>query len=148
MALPWLSCRPDPWMRVAIQIVSSRPPFDVHRYIENNRYMNKQQALEALSALAHETRLEAFKLMIEAAPAGIPAGEIADELDVLQNTMSTHLGILERAGLIHRDREGREIRCSADVSGMQNLLTYLLQDCCRGNDAVCAPLFEAVRCAC
>jgi ArsR family transcriptional regulator, arsenate/arsenite/antimonite-responsive transcriptional repressor len=110
--------------------------------------MTKQQALVALSALAHETRLEAFKLLIKAAPVGIPAGELADELGVLQNTMSTHLGILERAGLIHRDREGRAIRCSADVTGMQHLLTYLLQDCCQGDEAVCAPLFEAVRCAC
>lgn len=110
--------------------------------------MNRQQALEALSALAHETRLEAFKLMIRAAPAGVSAGEIADELGVLQNTMSTHLGILERAGLMHRDREGRAIRCSANVTGMQNLLTYLLKDCCQGDEVVCAPLFEAVRCAC
>jgi DNA-binding transcriptional ArsR family regulator len=110
--------------------------------------MNKQQALEALSALAHETRLDAFKLLIKRAPAGIPAGALAEELGVLQNTMSTHLGILERAGLIQRDRDGRAIRCVADVTGMQNLLTYLLQDCCQGDDVVCAPLFEAVRCAC
>ena len=109
--------------------------------------MDKQQALDSLSALAHETRLDAFRLLIKAAPAGVPAGEIADELGVLQNTMSTHLGILERAGLIRRDREGRAIRCSADVTGMQNLLTYLLQDCCQGDEAICAPLFEAVRCA-
>lgn len=110
--------------------------------------MNKPQALEALAALAHETRLDAFRLLVQAGPDGIPAGEIADALGVLQNTMSTHLSVLSRAGLIHRDREGRVIRCSADFDGMQALMTYLLQDCCRGNEAVCAPLFEAIRCAC
>lgn len=110
--------------------------------------MIKEQALEALAALAHETRLEVFRLLIQAAPQGLKAGQIAARLDVRQNTLSTHLGILERGGLIDRHREGRGIRCSANLDGMQRLLTYLLQDCCQGDESICTPLFEAVRCAC
>lgn len=121
---------------------------DEYRYFANNRYMTQNQALEALSALAHDTRLDAFRLLIKAAPSALPAGEISERLGVLQNTMSTHLGILERAGLIERHREGRAILCSADVEGMRALLTYLLDDCCQGKEAVCAPIFEALRCAC
>jgi len=110
--------------------------------------MDKPQALAALSALAHETRLDCFRLLIQAGPDGLPAGEIADRLGVLQNTLSTHLGLLARAGLVHRERSGRVIRCSADFAGMQALLAYLLEDCCRGNEAICAPLFDTLRCAC
>lgn len=110
--------------------------------------MKKPQALDALSALAHETRLDVFRLLVQAGPEGIAAGEVAEHLGVLQNTMSTHLGVLARAGLIHRERDGRVIRCSADFDGMQKLLTYLLQDCCRGNQSVCTPLFESIKCAC
>ena len=110
--------------------------------------MNKPQALDALAALAHETRLDVFRLLVQAAPEGVAAGEIADRLGVLQNTMSTHLGVLARASLIRRERDGRVIRYSADFDGMQKLLTYLLQDCCRGNQSICAPLLESVKCAC
>ena len=110
--------------------------------------MNQSQAIEALAALAHETRIETFRLLVRAAPRGVPTGEIADRLDVLQNTMSTHLAVLARAGLIDRQREGRTILCSANLDGMQSLLTYLLQDCCEGDQTICAPLFEAAKCAC
>ena len=110
--------------------------------------MDKEQALDALAALGHETRLDVFRVLIRAAPDGLQAGELAGRLGVLQNTLSTHLGILERGGLIERHREGRGIRCSARLDGMQELLTYLLQDCCQGDEAICTPLLETVRCAC
>lgn len=110
--------------------------------------MDKPQALDALGALAHETRLDAFRLLVQAGPEGVPAGEIGARLGVLQNTLSTHLAALARAGLITRERQGRVIRCCADYAGMQALLTYLLQDCCRGDQTICAPLFDAIKCAC
>ncbi len=110
--------------------------------------MKKPQALDALAALAHETRLDVFRLLVQAAPEGVAAGEIADRLGVLQNTMSTHLGVLARASLIRRERDGRVIRYRADFDGMQMLLTYLLQDCCRGTQSICAPLFESLKRAC
>jgi DNA-binding transcriptional ArsR family regulator len=110
--------------------------------------MDKAKALEALAALAHETRLEVFRLLVQAGREGLPAGEIASELGVVQNTMSTHLSVLSRAGLVRKERNGRVIRCSADFEGMQALMAYLLRDCCRGERAICAPLFKELKRAC
>ena len=108
--------------------------------------MEKKIALEALAALAHETRLDVFRSLIQAGPQGLPAGEIASMHDVVQNTMSSHLAILSRAGLITRNREGRSIRYSANYEAMQSLLMYLLEDCCRGDAQICAPIAEAMAC--
>jgi DNA-binding transcriptional ArsR family regulator len=110
--------------------------------------MEKSTAIQALSALAQETRLDVFRLLVQAGPGGLAVGEIATRLGVVQNTLSTHLSALARAGLIRRERAGRVIRCSANFAGMQELLGYLLQDCCGGNEAVCAPLFDRISCAC
>ncbi|HXF07235.1 MAG: ArsR/SmtB family transcription factor [Pseudomonadota bacterium] len=110
--------------------------------------MNETDALHALTALAHGTRLGIFRLLIRESPDGLPAGEIAARLNVLQNTLSAHLRILEQGRLIHGTREGRSIRYRADHAGMQALLTYLLADCCQGDIAICAPLMETLRCAC
>ncbi len=110
--------------------------------------MDESNALEALSALAHVTRLEVFRLLVQAGPAGLPAGEIAANLEVRQNTMSTHLGILSRAGMIKKIRDGRVIQYSANYDGMRELLLYLLEDCCRGDSAICSPIVDAITCAC
>lgn len=108
--------------------------------------MDKSKALEALSALAQETRLDVYRLLVRAGPEGLPAGEIAERLDVRQNTMSSHLGVLARAGLALRRREGREIVYAADYDGMRRMLTYLMRDCCKGEPAICAPVLDAVAC--
>ena len=109
--------------------------------------MDKQQSLEALAALSQETRLDVFRLLVKAGPAGQLAGEIARQLDVRQNTMSTNLAILTRAGLIRSHREGRSVRYCADMAGMRALLSFLMEDCCGGQSAVCQPLLEEVVCA-
>ncbi len=108
--------------------------------------MDTITAVDALSALSQETRLQAFRLLIKAGPSGLAAGEISAELDVVQNTMSTHLSALSRAGLIQRAREGRSIRYRADFDGIRDLLIYLLQDCCQGENEICVPIFDAVAC--
>ena len=108
--------------------------------------MDKANALEALSALAHETRLEVFRSLVQAGPTGLPAGEIADQHAVLQNTMSSHLAILSRARLIARSREGRTIRYRANYDTMRDLLLYLMEDCCRGESEICGPIAEAIGC--
>ena len=108
--------------------------------------MDINDALGALSALSQQSRLEAFRLLIKAGPAGLAAGEISAELDVVQNTMSTHLAALARTGLINRERDGRSIRYSADFDGIRDLLIYLLQDCCQGNQKICTPIFDALSC--
>ncbi len=109
--------------------------------------MDKTLALDALSALAQETRLDVFRLLVMAGPKGLYAGEIAERLDVRQNTMSTNLGVLARAGRVRGEREGRSIRYVADLDGMRRLLAFLMEDCCGGRPETCQPLLEELVCA-
>lgn len=108
--------------------------------------MQLPTAVEALSALAHGHRLAVFRLLVRAGEDGMPAGEVAREVGVLPNTLSTHLTILGHAGLIRSRREGRSVIYSADYDGMQDLLGFLLADCCDGRPEICAPLLEQVSC--
>lgn len=102
--------------------------------------MQASQAVTALSALAQETRLAVFCLLVRAGPEGMPAGEIAQDLAVRPNTLSTHLTILEHAGLLGSRREGRSIIYAADYDRMRWLLGFLMEDCCAGRAEICAPL--------
>ena len=106
------------------------------------------RALEALSALAQEHRLAVFRLLVRAGGTGLPAGEIAREVGVLPNTLSTHLTILGHAGLIRSRREGRSVIYSADYDGMRELLGFLVADCCAGRPEICAPLAEVAQACC
>jgi DNA-binding transcriptional ArsR family regulator len=101
-------------------------------------------ALEALSALSHETRLWAFRLLVQAGPEGLPAGAIADSLGSRQNTMSSHLRILAAAKLIKNRRQGRSIVYQADYDTVRGLVLFLMEDCCAGNTAVCRPVAESL----
>ncbi len=106
--------------------------------------MDNSTALERLAGLAHETRLDVFRLLVRTGPGGLPAGEIGERLGVRQNTMSSHLSILARAGLVAKTRDGRIIRYSADYAGMRDLLTFLMEDCCQGDAAICPPVAGAL----
>lgn len=106
--------------------------------------MNQDDAVAALAALAQDTRLSVFRMLVKAGPDGCAAGTIAASLGVRQNTLSTHLGILLTGGLVRKRRDGRTIYYSADFAGMRALLTYLLEDCCGGNRAICEPLLETI----
>jgi DNA-binding transcriptional ArsR family regulator len=110
--------------------------------------MDKEAAVLTFAALSQSTRLDAFRLLIEHEPKGLPAGEIARALVVPHNTMSTHLAILTRAGLIHAERRSRSIIYRADLAHVRSLATYLLQDCCGGRPEVCAPLIETLKVCC
>ena len=112
-------------------------------YFDISRNVESKKALEALTALSHETRLSVFRLLVATSPSGLSAGSIADELDVLPNTLSTHLGHLSRAGLVVPTRVGRSILYAADYEGMRELMAFLLRDCCGGKPEICAPLFAA-----
>jgi ArsR family transcriptional regulator len=103
---------------------------------------HEASALDALSALGQSTRLRIFRHLVTTAPDPQPAGVIADALGCLQNTLSTHLAILARAGLITGVRDGRSILYAANFDGMRGLVNYLLEDCCKGHPDVCAPVFE------
>lgn len=108
--------------------------------------MDKKSALDAFGALSQETRLDVFRLLVSKGPVGMHAGSIAAELDVRQNTLSTHLAILTRAGLVRNEREGRSVRYFADLDGMRALLAFLMADCCGGKPARCASLLEELVC--
>ncbi|MFC5586392.1 ArsR/SmtB family transcription factor [Nitratireductor kimnyeongensis] len=110
--------------------------------------MQKVEAIEALAALGQETRLEVFRLLVKAGPEGLPAGEVAARLGVVQNTASAHLKILSQSGMIRAEREGRIIRYCADMTGFRDLLAFLMEDCCNGNPDLCRPAIEAATCHC
>lgn len=95
--------------------------------------MEKLQALDALSALAQQTRLDVFQLLIRHEPEGLAAGDIAEKLGVPQNTLSTHLAILVRAGLATSERRSRQIIYRALVPTVRGLVHYLVDDCCAGH---------------
>ena len=103
-------------------------------------------ALSALAALGHQTRLDVFRLLVEAGADGILAGAIAETLGVRQNTMSSNLSILLNAGLVHSTREGRAIRYFADMERMRALLSFLLEDCCGGRPELCQPALAELAC--
>lgn len=110
--------------------------------------MNNADALDALSALGQETRLKVFRLLVQAGPQGMAAGDIAAELGTVQNTMSAHLKVLGQAGLVRAAREGRSIRYFADMTGFRDLLAFLMEDCCNGAPELCQPVIEAITCRC
>lgn len=111
--------------------------------------MESKLAVFALSALAHEGRLAVFRMLVQAGSDGVAAGEIARRLGVPANTLSANLNVLSHAGLIDSRREGRSIIYTAAYEQMAALLGFLMEDCCQGSAAICAPLAEIVnRAAC
>ena len=88
--------------------------------------MNKTDIIEALSALGHESRLDAVCLLVERGDEGMSAGEVAEHLGIKQNTMSVHLSILHRAGLVTNVREGRVIRFFADTQNLMSVIAFLI----------------------
>ncbi len=102
--------------------------------------MDANTTIAALGALAQETRLKAFRLLVEAGAEGMPAGAIAEALDVPAPTLSFHLAQLAHAGLIRQRRDSRSLIYSADFDAMNALLAYLTENCCRGG--ICAPACE------
>ena len=101
-------------------------------------------ATAAFGALAQETRLAAFRLLVAAGPEGLAAGEVARALEVPHNTMSAHLAVLSRARLVTAQRNGRSMIYAVDLEGTRALLAYLLEECCGGQPGLCAPLLDRV----
>ncbi|WP_079591459.1 ArsR/SmtB family transcription factor [Bosea thiooxidans] len=110
--------------------------------------MEIEQVILALTALAQGTRLEVFRLLVSAEPEGLAAGEIARRLEVPHNTMSSHLGILSRAGLIRSERFSRSIVYRANLDALRSALAFLLKDCCGGRPEICAPLMAELTPCC
>lgn len=100
--------------------------------------MEIKQAVSALGALAQDTRLELFRLLVRQGPAGLPAGELAQRLAIPPATLSFHLGQLSHAGLVTSRRDGRSIIYAADYAGMRALLVFLTEHCCQPDDQTSA----------
>ncbi len=92
--------------------------------------MDMDRALIVFDALSQETRLAAFRLLVEAGPPGLPAGALSDELATPHNTMSFHLGHLANAGIVSSRKDGRSVIYSANFAAMHELIAYLVKDCC------------------
>lgn len=99
--------------------------------------MEKKAAIQSLSALAHDTRLDLFRRLVRAGPAGLPAGALAGALGVKPNTLSFHLNHLAHAGLVTSRREGRSIIYSAAFDRMDGLIDYLTRHCCADQSNCC-----------
>jgi DNA-binding transcriptional ArsR family regulator len=100
--------------------------------------MDQKAAIVALGALAQETRLEAFRLLVATGPQGLPAGVIAERLGVLPSSLTFHLNQLYHAGLITQRRQSRQLIYSAEYGAMNDLLGYLTENCC-GRGQSCVP---------
>jgi DNA-binding transcriptional ArsR family regulator len=104
--------------------------------------MESENVILALAALAQSTRLDVFRLLVKHEPKGLAAGDIARALAVPQNTMSSHLSVLSRAGLVSARRFGRSIVYRADLARFRTVVLFMLRDCCEGRPEICAPLVE------
>jgi DNA-binding transcriptional ArsR family regulator len=102
--------------------------------------MKQTKAVDALKALAHDTRLAAYRLLVQAGPDGLAVGEISDRLKLPAPTLTSHLNVLRHAGLVRDVREGRSIRCRADYARMNAPLGFLTENCCGDESSSCAPL--------
>ncbi len=102
--------------------------------------MKKGLAVSALAALAQDNRLDVFRLLVQAGPAGLPAGQVADALDVAPNTLTFHFDRLREAGLVTVRREGRSMIYAACFDRMNDLIAFLTENCCQGAQEACAPV--------
>jgi DNA-binding transcriptional ArsR family regulator len=101
--------------------------------------MDSKAAIRALGALAQDTRLAIFRLLVERGPEGLSAGAIAEALDLPPSSLSFHLAQLNGAGLVIQRRESRSLIYSADFDAMGELMGYLTENCCEGSSAGCLP---------
>ena len=111
--------------------------------------MEATNAILTFAAFAQETRLEVFRLLVKSEPNGMAAGDIARELAVPHNTMSSHLGVLSRAGLVTAERRSRSIFYRVNLDRVCDVVSFLLQDCCGGRPELCSSVIEVLNhCTC
>lgn len=108
--------------------------------------MNSETALAALAALAHPTRLEAFRLLVRHEPDGLSTGQLVEASGLTQSTFSTHLAVMAKAGLVLSEKRGRTMIQRADIDALRGLLLFLAKDCCGGRAELCEPLLAELAC--
>jgi ArsR family transcriptional regulator, arsenate/arsenite/antimonite-responsive transcriptional repressor len=106
--------------------------------------MTTNATVRALGALAHETRLEAFRLLVQRGPDGLPAGVIADRLEVVPSSLTFHLQQLAHAGLVTQRRVSRQLFYAANFRVMNELVAYLTDNCC-GGETICGPICQPAK---
>ncbi len=102
--------------------------------------MDQEHAIEAFASLAQDSRLAIYRLLVRNEPDGLPVGEISRQLDIVPSTLSGHLGVLKRAGLLKSTRHQREIHYAADIAAMSDLVRFMLEDCCNGRVENCGEI--------
>jgi ArsR family transcriptional regulator, arsenate/arsenite/antimonite-responsive transcriptional repressor len=110
--------------------------------------MDISTIVKTFAALAQESRLNAFRLLVREGPNGLAAGEIARRLQIPHNTLSSHLTILHNAGLVTSHRESRSIIYRVDFDGARKLLSFLMEDCCQGQPELCDPMLDTLMSSC
>jgi ArsR family transcriptional regulator len=110
--------------------------------------MDISTTVKALGALAQESRLNAFRLLVQSGPDGLAAGEIARQLEIPHNTLSSHLAILSNADLLTSHRESRSIIYRINFDGTRKLLSFLMEDCCQGQPELCSPVLDSLLSSC
>jgi DNA-binding transcriptional ArsR family regulator len=102
--------------------------------------MDQNGAIETFSALAQPTRISVFRLLVQVGPAGLPALEISRRLGTVPSTLSGHLAILKRSGILTATRHQREIHYAANLAAVNELIEFLLSDCCGGQISNCGDI--------
>ncbi|MGU3314034.1 ArsR/SmtB family transcription factor [Sphingomonas sp. M6A6_1c] len=108
--------------------------------------MNDSEALAALGALAHPTRLQTFKALVAHEPEGLTTGQLVERAAISQSTFSTHLAVLAKAGLVITERRGRNFVQRADIVTLRTLMLFLARDCCQSRPELCEPLLSELAC--
>jgi DNA-binding transcriptional ArsR family regulator len=108
--------------------------------------METDNALAALAALAHPTRLQAFRLLVQHEPEGLSTGQLVEASGLTQSTFSTHLAVLGKAGLVKSEKSGRQFIQRAGIDTLKGLMLFLAKDCCQGRPELCEPLLAELAC--
>ncbi len=107
--------------------------------------MDQEIAIESFAALAQESRLAIYRLLVREQPNGLPVGEISRRLGILPSTLSGHLGVLKRARLLKSTRHQREIHYFANLEAMNDLIGFMLEDCCNGELENCVEILTLLK---
>ncbi len=108
--------------------------------------MDTETALAALAALAHPTRLQAYRLLVQYEPEGLSTGQLVEASGLTQSTFSTHLAVLAKAGLVKSEKRGRQFIQRAEIDTLKGLMLFLAKDCCQGRPELCEPLLAELVC--
>ena len=108
--------------------------------------MKDEEALAALAALAHPTRLQTFRALVTHEPEGLTTGQLVESAAISQSTLSTHLAVLAKSGLVITERRGRNFVQRANIATLRGLMVFLAKDCCQGRAELCEPLVAELAC--